>query len=137
MSELPVRLRGHHLICLQFFHGQGYSAEFVHNLLGVIERLTTGPGKVVTGHDDVCSACPALCEELQDCERREELEILDALALELLDLKPGDEFDFGEISVMMVPKTFKRWRAIACDGCQWEQFCVPMLDLDVRFPLED
>jgi hypothetical protein len=63
VSERSLRIRGHHLICLQFFHGEGYSPEFVRILFNVIDRLARGEkGIVVIGADDVCAACPALAK---------------------------------------------------------------------------
>jgi len=52
-----VRLRGHHLICLQFFRGEGYSPEFVENLAHVITNATESGALVVAGADRVCAAC--------------------------------------------------------------------------------
>lgn len=38
-SERPVRLRPHHLLCMQTFVGNGYSEAFVENMKQVLARL--------------------------------------------------------------------------------------------------
>ncbi len=131
MSERGVRIRGHHVICLQFFHGEGYSAEFAMNLFRVIDSLTQGAkGTVVIGPDDVCAACPALkdghCAQEPDSE--EAIRVLDALALEMLELDAGEEFEWGA-ATLSVQRVLERWRALACGGCEWEEACRPLIDL--------
>lgn len=37
-----IRLRGHHLICLHFYRGEGYSREFVENLEDIVRRAKGG-----------------------------------------------------------------------------------------------
>lgn len=130
------RIRGHHLICLQFFHGEGYSPKFVHNLFHVIDRFTHGAtGTVVIGPDDVCAACPALengrCAQEPDSE--EAIRVLDALALEMLELEADEEFDWG-VATLSVQRILERWRALACDGCDWEEVCRPLIDQTAGYP---
>lgn len=136
MSERGLRIRGHHLICLQFFHGQGYSAEFARNLFHVIDRLTRGEkGTVVIGADDVCSACVYLEDGrcAQEPDSQEAIRTLDALALDMLGLEPGQEFEWG-VTTLSVQRILERWRMLACDGCEWEEVCSPLIDLIEGFP---
>ncbi len=137
MSGRGPRIRGHHLICLQFFHGQGFSVDYARNLFHVIDRLTTEAGEIVVGPDDVCAACTSLQDGRcsREPEGEDEVRILDALALELLDLAPGDSFNYGEISVW-VPRILERWHSLACDGCDWEAQCAPLISLSTRFPTD-
>lgn len=57
-----IRLRAHHLICLQNFEGKGYSQAFVENMQRVVNCLKEHPEDdlicVVEGGDDLCSCCP-------------------------------------------------------------------------------
>lgn len=56
-----IRLRGHHLICLHFYRGEGYSREFVENLEDVLRGAEEGEEiEVVEDADDICRACPTL-----------------------------------------------------------------------------
>lgn len=131
-----MRIRGHHIICLQFFHGQGYSQEFVRNLFQVIQRLATGGKAVaVVGPDDVCAACPALAKGqcAQEPESEEAVRVLDALAMEMLELEPDQEFEWGT-ATLSVQRFIDRWRALACDGCEWEEQCRPLIDLTEGYP---
>ena len=60
-QDTPVRLRGHTLLCLQGFRGEGYSGEFVQNLAAIHRRLNEHPEQwieVIEAPDAVCAACP-------------------------------------------------------------------------------
>ena len=62
-SEKVIKLRGHHLVCLHFFKGEGYNLEYVENLAYILKRAEAGDGiEVAAGADDVCNTCPSLKE---------------------------------------------------------------------------
>lgn len=55
-----VRLRHHHLVCMQNFVGKGYDEDFVANMRLIIATLGE-PGTIIylsMGCDDICSCCP-------------------------------------------------------------------------------
>lgn len=119
-----TRLRGHHLMCLQWYRGEGYSPGFVHNLEAVLDRCGKAETLVVHGADDVCAACPDLSEG--SCGHAEgmdaEVSRLDDLALELLGLSEGDAVDFGQVREML-GASLPVWREQACGGCEWRVVC--------------
>ena len=53
-------IRPHHLLCLQFFEGKGYSNGFVENMTKIHnEMLSKNPYVELTeGADDICENCP-------------------------------------------------------------------------------
>ncbi len=93
-----IRLRGHHLICLQFFQGQGYDAAFLEKLQDIFHRAAVQEVEVTAGPDELCQACPYLqgeqCThpETSDAEIRE----MDRVALEILGLAPGSRLKWPE-----------------------------------------
>jgi len=121
-------LRGHHLICLQFFRGEGYSAKFVNNLGRVIERAAENPALVVEGADDVCVACPGLAADgscLDPNAGEIEVRRLDRLATEVLGVKPGERLSLARARELLTADAISagRWRIEACAGCTWEDVC--------------
>lgn len=48
-----IKLRAHHLLCMRFFEGRGYSEAFVQNMAQVLkaERCV-----ITDGADDICAA---------------------------------------------------------------------------------
>lgn len=132
-----VRLRGHHFICLQFFRGEGYSAEFVENLTRVVETAAVRPARVVGGADDVCTACPGLAADgsCQDPNAGEaEVSRLDALAREMLGLRVGDALSLAQARARLADdaRVLVCWREEACDGCAWESVCAASWDAERR-----
>lgn len=117
-------LRGHHLICLHFFKGEGYDAPFVENLKGVIDSAAREGVMVQRGADDVCLACPHLAGD--ECNYRksgeDEIKRLDALALKLLNLKAGPKADFEAVKKTL-PQIFPEWKSRACGKCDWLTTC--------------
>ena len=114
-----MKLRGHHLICLNFFKGEGYSKEFVENIERILKEKEI---EVVSGADDVCSKCPYLkdgvCNYKADAEK--EIRKLDELACELLS--PGSITSWDEIR-RKLPKIMKKWKELACRNCDWIEVC--------------
>ena len=53
-------IRPHHMLCMQFFEGKGYSDGFVASMAAIKEKLEKEDPQVeiVEGTDDVCKNCP-------------------------------------------------------------------------------
>jgi len=120
-----IKLRGHHLICLHFFRGEGYNPEFVDNLRTALKRIEAGEGaKVVEGPDDVCRMCPYLKESLCAYGEGAEKEIgeMDIAALKLLGMRSGDKVDWRDIREK-IPGIFGEWSGKYCAVCDWMQVC--------------
>ncbi|MEW6544793.1 MAG: DUF1284 domain-containing protein [Nitrospirota bacterium] len=92
-EQPPIRLRGHTLLCLQGFRGEGYSPGFVENLASVHRDLRDHPDRwvlVVDEPDDVCRACPHRgpggCtlngEDSEDVMRAQDRHVLERLGLQ-------------------------------------------------------
>jgi len=122
--EKKAKLRGHHLICLNFFQGEGYSKEFVDNLKSVLKKAKENLILVVEEADDVCLFCPHLKEGRCDYkpQAEEEIKRLDELALKLLNVKKGELVNFNEISFLL-PQILNIWKKEACSGCDWKKVC--------------
>ncbi len=61
----PVIIRGHTLLCLQGFRGEGYSPDFIDNMSAICTRLQSYPEtriRVTDSPDHFCAACPNLKE---------------------------------------------------------------------------
>ena len=127
MSE-QLRLRPHHLVCLQFYRGQGYSASYVENLSRVVASAAEGPVLVVEGQDSVCVACPGLAPDgtcLDPMAGESEVRRLDRLALAVLGVRVGEECSLAHARELLEADAIAagRWRFDACAGCTWEDVC--------------
>jgi len=125
MHTSPVRLRGHHLICLHFFSGEGYSPDFVENLSKVLKRAEAGEQiEICADADDICTACPYLkkgqCLYRDDSD--EEIREMDKAAIEFLQLKSRSYISWPEIK-MRLPEIFTFWAGKFCGGCGWLTVC--------------
>src|SRR3989338_344647 len=58
-SKTILHIRAHHLLCMKYFKGKGYSKEFVSNFYKIIKKFDDNPSiKVVNYSDIICSPCP-------------------------------------------------------------------------------
>jgi hypothetical protein len=120
-KERKALLRGHHLICLNFFRGEGYSEEFIENLFEVIKKEKI---EIVTGADEVCRKCSYLKDN--KCKSNdysdEKIYHQDHEALRLLGLKPGMIVDRKMIASRL-PDIIKEWEAEFCCTCGYRKVC--------------
>lgn len=120
-----LKLRGHHLICLHLFRGEGYDPEFIENLMKILERAEAGEAIVVSkGADDVCKMCPYLEERtcLYDKDSDAEMREMDKTALKLLGLRTEDEIRWLNIRKKL-PDVFPEWAQKYCMECDWRWAC--------------
>jgi uncharacterized protein len=118
-----LTLRGHHLICLVAFSGQGYSAAFARNfkkLQGVYLSKSRHRVKVITAADQACQKCPHLvgnqCVSPTDGPNKK-IVALDKKALKLLGIKPGI-YKTGNIHSRL--RQLKKGSIEAfCKKCSW------------------
>ncbi len=121
-----MKLRGHHLVCLHFYRGKGYSPAFVKHLSAIVRRAEEGEEEieVVPGADDVCRACPHLrggrCGQKEGAD--EEIRELDRKALAFLQVAPGERVLWRQIreKVLAAPN---QWFDAFCMGCDWSDLC--------------
>ncbi len=118
-----LHLRPHHLLCLRFFEGKGYSEDFVTRMYEVTEQLCDDPVIVLTdGCDDICVACPH--REGGVCRFAQKVGLYDSRVLHCLRLKPGDRLRWQELCDQVDERilTPRKLDAI-CRGCQWISVC--------------
>lgn len=120
-----IKLRGHHLICLHFFSGEGYNPEFISNLREIIKQVEAGGDiEVYPGPDDVCKKCPNLKEErcLYDQNSEDGIKKMDIKAIKLLKMEPNIRVKWIDI-IEKIPEIFNEWSIEYCNNCYWRKVC--------------
>lgn len=119
-----LRLRGHHLICLHFFNGEGYDIAFIKNLRDVLQRAESEEIEVCDGADDICIRCPYLkdykCQYDEGAD--EEIREMDEMALRLLKINYASRIRWQEVREK-IPEIFSQWFANYCYDCDWNNVC--------------
>jgi hypothetical protein len=130
-----VRLRGHHLICLHFFLGEGYKPEFIENLKEVLKRAEAGEEiEIPAGADDICRECPYLKDTicLYDKNAEDEIREMDRTATALLGLENKEKVKWMDIK-KKIPGVFKKWAKRYCEECDWRRVCEKNKDFPASF----
>jgi len=121
--DMPL-LRGHHLICLHFFNGEGYDEAFIKNLRHTLSRAKKEMITVSSGADNVCTSCLHLkqnkCQYEENAE--ESIQEMDAKALALLNLSCNDQIGWVTLK-NRIPEIFSDWFASYCKNCNWRGTC--------------
>ena len=88
-----MRIRPHHLLCLQTWAGRGYSEAFTENMNRIAAKLREHPEEPVTlaaGADDICAGCPNLLADGR-CRSEEKVHSYDAAVRFLLENAATDQ----------------------------------------------
>jgi hypothetical protein len=125
LEKAPIKLRGHHLICLHFFTGEGYNPEFIENLKEILIRAQSGEEiEVCSGVDDVCSVCPFLkerrCHYVKHAEN--EIQKMDRNATKRLRIESGMKVMWFDIQER-VKGILRTWKEDYCKSCNWRKVC--------------
>ncbi len=125
-----MKIRAHHLLCMQGFQGYGYSEDFSKNIAEVIQTLRSSPDQkiqIVTECDTICSCCPYNIKEIciKDPESHEKIKQMDTKVLKKLGLSCGDTFEVGKI-FSLTNKKLKSYTDVKkiCGDCKWSEKCL-------------
>lgn len=128
-----LKIRPHHLFCIQGFQGYGYSREFNLNLASIIEEIRAFPEiniKIVTGVDCICESCPynigGICK-VESSENR--IMNMDKLTMEKLDLYDGSVYSASDVLSRTVNLNSEIIIEI-CGSCSWKTKCHWFRSLD-------
>lgn len=122
---VPIRLRGHTLLCLQGFRGEGYSPEFTENLAAIARSLALNPDQlvqVVEEPDAVCGACPHQAQSgctLNGRESETEMRAQDHVVLTRLGLQAGTVVRWGDVLACIRSAVRGSDLPGICGSCRW------------------
>lgn len=120
-----MNIRAHHLVCIKYFRGKGYSEGFVSNFYEVIKKLENNPIiKLVNYPDVICDACPnnanGKCikkgQHFEDKVRKKDDEVI-----RLMGAVRGQELKFEEVKNIINLRLNELRKT--CEGCEWREYC--------------
>jgi hypothetical protein len=120
-----MQIRGHTLLCLQGFRGEGYSPGFIDNLAKIHRQLEQQPDtllEVIDAPDAVCGACPqprdAGCT-LNGEQSEDQMRAQDQDVLRRLGLKAGTSLRWREILHRIRASVTGTDLPAICGQCRW------------------
>jgi hypothetical protein len=117
-------LRPHHLLCISFFKGKGYSQDFVENMATVISdlRRPNSTVTIVNESDDICKACPNNIDGR--CTTQDKVDRYDNSLLALCNLSVGQTLTYDAFKQLVFEKILLcDKRTEICGDCQWSDIC--------------
>ena len=132
----PVKLRGHHLLCILSYVGRGYGESFTKNFDGLVKRINLGAEiEIVSGADDICGPLQTnaakLCEHADHCHQ-DKIKAYDVAALTEISrvlqthpmLKAGARLKLGKSEIKFLREQFAKGAIRrACTRCEWSAVC--------------
>lgn len=124
----PLRIRAHHILCMQGFQGFGYSEEFTKNMTLITEKIQKTPSffiEIIIGADSICQHCPHLLDGGCDMEM-DSLKVIssmDSLVLKNLNMETGSVISSKQIKTLAGSLTPKKVEKI-CGDCSWRDDCL-------------
>lgn len=121
--EHKYTLRAHHGMCLCFFKGKGYSAEFVEHMTSLSNELKEDPLIRLSNETDiVCEKCPN--NDNGRCKTAEKVARYDRLVLKECGLTVGTVIRFNDFRALVCDKIINKGkRECICGDCEWNEFC--------------
>ena len=116
-----IKLRPHHLLCIEFFEGKGYDLKHIENMHHVINCLNEEDNfMLIESLDDICSCCPNRIDD--KCKTQDKVLRYDKSMKDMLKLEYEREYSYKEIS-SIVKENIDYLLNNTCKDCQWAYIC--------------
>ncbi len=120
-----MKLRPHHLLCIQKYTGSGYDEGFVSGMNRIVQRLKTEPDteiELTDGEEEVCSACPHRTGGR--CVSAEKVVPMDRGVLSACGFSFGQTDSWLSLAETAREKVLQTGRfERICANCQWIELC--------------
>jgi hypothetical protein len=121
-----LKIRAHHLLCMQGFQGYGYSDSFVEHMGEIVKYIKNNPKlKIIIGDycDSICSECKNNMESV--CSNCENVDKMDRKLLHKLNLNSGKVVIVQEVMSLVKNKFQTQQDAYEiCGDCSWREKCL-------------
>lgn len=117
-------IRPHHMLCLQFFEGKGYSETFVANMRDIKKQLESENPMVniIEGVDDICANCPNRMEG--QCKKEESVQGHDQRVSAEVINQLGKQASWSEITEAIRTNIIDAGKIKqVCIECRWSELC--------------
>jgi hypothetical protein len=124
-----LKIRAHHLCCIQGFQGYGYSLAFVANLRAVISDIMAFPSRsleLISECDVICASCPSKREcTAQESTVSRRIRNMDLVVMDKLKIKEGTIMEAGK-AFRLINSQLSNASDIeeVCGTCKWRQKCI-------------
>ena len=116
-----MKLRPHHLLCIQKYTGSGYDDAFTAGMDALVRRLRACPDAPVTlveGRDDLCAACPHMAGSR--CGSEEKVNRLDRGVLEACGFSAGETRSWSALARTAREQVLEKETFVkVCGYCEW------------------
>lgn len=118
-----LNLRPHHINCIYFYRGLGYSKEFVENMDKIVNELKNNEDieiKFVKGCDQLCECCPN--KLINDkCKTDEKIKEMDCKTISRYNLNIHETYTFSYIKNNIYKNLLKENFNYICNKCEWKE----------------
>ena len=116
-----IKLRYHHLLCINYFKGYGYDEDFINNMKKIKAKIDEEEIFITDGFDDLCSHCS---NKINDkCKWEEKVKRYDNNLKRIINLEVGTICKYGLIKEKIAPVIKSDMRMHVCDDCEWSKYC--------------
>lgn len=115
-----MTLRPHHLLCLRWFVGEGYSSEFSKNMKEIFDKLNkpNSKFKLKLENDSICIACPNL-NALNICTSIDKVSSMDLKVLTNFELNTDEVYSYSAIYNKIGECITDDIIKDICSDCEW------------------
>jgi len=121
-----MKIRAHHLLCIQGFQGYGYSKSFIGNMKDVIEMINANSKiTIIDKCDVICSLCPYnIGNKCQKEGSSLNIKRIDQFVLNILELNVNSRVESSS-AISLVNLRFSKLSEIeeVCINCEWREKC--------------
>lgn len=119
-----LRIRPHHFFCLLGFKGYGYNMTFVDNMDRISKTANKNPDTeviLVTGPDEICEACPHLCNSKCKKEPYSEIKLMgkEKMIISNLNVSTKKVLSFRQIYRSIRDNFTLDMFDRLCNECEW------------------
>ena len=115
-----MKLRPHHLMCIQSYVGKGYDEDFVKVMDKITYELRNNKEyliNIVFSTDDICVACPNMLD-INLCKTNEKVNNIDTKVIKYFNLKEK-EYKYKDIVDYIKNNITPEIMDDICKECEW------------------